>query len=75
MEENNKSLTLDRAKQSLINMIEAHGKPFLGGDWLDISDTINYLFTLDFTEEEILELGFCTEEDIDMANIKNMSNH
>lgn len=68
------TLSLDRAKQLLLNMIEAHGKPFLSGDWLDISDTINYLFTLDFTEEEILELGFCTEEDIDRANEENMSN-
>ena len=64
------SLTLERTKELLIKMIESHGKNWLSGEWLDIEDTINYLFTLDFTEEEILELGFCTEEDIDRANAR-----
>lgn len=68
------TLTLSRAKELLLKMIESHGKNWLSGEWLDKSDTINYLFALDFTEEEMLELGFCDEADIDKANEENISN-
>lgn len=68
-------MNLERCKELLIKMVESHGQNWLSGDWLDPSDTINYLFTLDFTEEEILELGIFTEADIDKANEDNMSNN
>lgn len=61
-------MTQERMKELLLKMIEAHGKNWLSGEWLNIEDTINYLFTLGFTEEEMLELGFCSEDDIDRAN-------
>lgn len=69
-------MNLERSKELLINMIN----DLIGGnlkscdptDEEEIKDivagTIAYLFTLDFTEEELLELKVCTEDDIDNAN-------
>ena len=62
----------ERYKHLIVNLIEDQGKEC--GYWLDISGTINYLFTLDFTEEELLELGIFTEDDIDKADEDNTSN-
>ena len=62
----------DRYKQLIVNLIEDQGKEC--GYWLDISGTINYLSTLNFTEEDLLELGLFTEEQIDKANEDNTSN-
>ena len=62
-------LTLERAKGLLINLIEdLKGSNVSDEDDEDIEDTINYLFALDFTEEDLLELEVCTEEQIDSAN-------
>lgn len=54
-------------------MISDFQEGCVGGEPLSDDDAINYLFTLDFTEEELLELGF-DEEAIDSANEANMSN-
>lgn len=62
----------ERYKRLIVDLIEDQGKQC--GEWLSKSDTINYLFTLDFTEEELLELGIFTEDDIDKANEDNSSN-
>lgn len=59
----------EKYKQLILNMIEYFEKE----KFFDISDTINHLFVMGFTEEEILELGVYTEEDIDKAN-DNTSN-
>lgn len=67
-------LTLERAKELLVTLIKDIGSNHLGGEPIDVADTINYLFTLDFTEEEILSLEIFTEEDIDLANELNLSN-
>ena len=62
-------LTLERAKGLLVNLIEdLKGSNVSDEDDEDIEDTINYLFALDFTEEDLLELEVCTEEQIDSAN-------
>lgn len=63
----------ERYKQLILNMIDYIAKDEFG-EFFDISDTINQLFVMGFTEEEMLELGICTEEDIDKANEDNTSN-
>ena len=40
---------------------------------IGISESINYLFAEDVTEEEMLEIGLFTQEQIDQANKDNMS--
>jgi hypothetical protein len=54
-------------------MITDYQEGCVSGEPLTDDDVINYLFTLDFTEEELLELGF-SEDAIDSANEANMSN-
>lgn len=72
------TMTLKRAKE-LINILidDLSGVPgpsiSMGGEPFSVEETINYLFTLDFTEEELIELGY-SETDIDSANEKLMSN-
>lgn len=66
-------MDLERAKQLLKIMITDHQEGCVGGEPLSDNDVINYLFMLDFTEEELLELGF-SEDAIDSANEANMSN-
>lgn len=62
----------ERAKELIKKMIESHQEGCVGGEPLSDDDVINYLFTLDFTEEELLELGF-SEDAIDSANKSIMS--
>lgn len=59
-------LTLERAKELLVIMIDDMKKD----THPPIEDVINYLFVLGFAEEELLELGVCTEVEIDNANAK-----
>lgn len=66
-------LDLCRAKELIKIMIADYQEGCVSGEPLSDDDVINYLFTLDFTEEELLELGF-SEEAIDSANEANMSN-
>lgn len=66
-------MDLERAKELIKAMIVSHQEGCVGGEPLSDEDVINYLFVLDFTEEELLELGF-SEESIDSANENNMSN-
>lgn len=66
-------MTLERAKELIKILIDDMSGVHLCGEPLDIEELINYLFTLDFTEEEMLELGICSEEDIDRANASIMS--
>lgn len=65
-------MTLERAKELLKIMIADYQEGCVSGDPLSDDDVINYLFTLDFTEEELLELGF-NEDAIDSANKSIMS--
>lgn len=67
-------MDLERAKELLKIVIDDMSGVHLCGEPMDIEELINYLFTLDFTEEEMLELGICSEDDIDRANERNMSN-
>lgn len=66
-------MDVERAKELLKKMIAEHQIGCVSGEPFSDDDVINYLFTLDFTEEELLELGF-SEEAIDSANESNMSN-
>lgn len=66
-------MDVERAKELLKKMIADHQIGCVSGEPFSDDDVINYLFTLDFTEEELLELGF-SEEAIDSANESNMSN-
>ena len=66
------SVNLERAKELLKILITDYQNGCISGEPFSDDDVINYLFTLDFTEEELLELGF-SEEAIDSANVSNMS--
>lgn len=65
-------MNLERAKELLKRMIKEHQVGCVGGEPLSDDDVINYLFSLDFTEEELLELGF-DKDAIDSANASIMS--
>lgn len=65
-------MDLERAKELLKIMIADYQEGCISGEPLSDDDVINYMFTLDFTEEELLELGF-SEEAIDAANASIMS--
>ena len=48
-------MNLERAKELLKIMIQDYQAGSCGGAALSNDDVINYLFTLDITEEELLE--------------------
>lgn len=66
-------MDVERAKELLKKMITDWKVGCVSGEPFSDDDVINYLFTLDFTEEELLELGF-SEDAIDSANEANISN-
>lgn len=58
---------ITRDKQLTVALLADYGK-------IDNSTLINKLFVDGFTEEETLEVGIFTEDDIDKANEDNSSN-
>lgn len=66
--QNKGSMSLVRAKKLITNFIKDRFERHLSGEDIPTSEVINYLFLLDFTEEELIgEFGF-SEDDIDEAN-------
>lgn len=64
---------ITRKNHLIIGLLADYGKIY-DSEGFDVSELINRLFVVGFTEEEILELGIFTEDDIDKANEDNSSN-
>jgi hypothetical protein len=71
MAQKESEIPYERLKDLMYNMMEDHWYGLFNGEKMPTSDIINWLFTVDFTEEEILELGWFSEEMIDKANEDN----